>query len=70
MKLIKEKHQKGQEKFKQALEGGRNFIKKNEQAIYFAIASHISLQRAKIFLLQKMNQIQSIGSFIKNTRRV
>ena len=61
----KRKTPAGQEKFKQALVGGRDFIKKNEQAIYFAIASHISLQRAKIFLLQKMNQIQSIGSFIR-----
>ena len=61
----KRKTPAGQEKFKQALKGGRDFIKKNDRAIYFAIASHISLQRAKIFLLQKMNQIQSIGSFIK-----
>tara|TARA_Y100001973_G_C5207098_1_gene342329 strand:- start:4067 stop:5296 length:1230 start_codon:yes stop_codon:yes gene_type:complete len=61
----KRKTPKGQEKFKIALEGGNEFIKKNERAIYFAIASHISLQRAKVFLLQKMNQIQSIGSFIR-----
>ena len=61
----KRKTPAGQEKFKVALEGGRQFIKSNQSAIYMAIASHISLQRAKIFLLQKMNQIQSIGSFIK-----
>ena len=61
----KRKTPAGQEKFKVALEGGREFIKSNQSAIYMAIASHISLQRAKIFLLQKMNQIQSIGSFIK-----
>tara|TARA_Y100000592_G_scaffold16123_1_gene23832 strand:- start:9 stop:1232 length:1224 start_codon:yes stop_codon:yes gene_type:complete len=63
--IEKRKTPKGQEKFKQAYEAGRKFIKDNEKALYFAIASHISLQRAKVFLLQKMNQIQSIGSFIR-----
>mgnify|MGYP003129726584 CR=1 FL=1 len=63
--IDKRKTPKGQEKFKQAQEQGNKFIKDNKTALYFAIASHISLQRAKIFLLQKMNQIQSIGSFIK-----
>ena len=61
----KRKTPAGQKKFKQAREEGKKFIKDNKTALYFAIASHMSLQRAKIFLLQKMNQIQTIGSFIR-----
>ena len=33
--------------------------------MYFAIASHISLQRAKNFLVSKLAEIQSVGHFIR-----
>ena len=36
--------------------------------MYFAIASHITLANAKNTLLQKMNQIQSIGNFIRTSK--
>jgi hypothetical protein len=52
-------------KYRKIRDGGLNFIDSNNQAIYFTIASHISLQRAKNFLIRKMNQIQSIGQFIR-----
>ncbi len=63
--IDKRKTPKGKEKFIQSLKVGSDYIKKNKRALYFAIASHITLQRAKIFLLQKMNEIQSVGSFIR-----
>jgi hypothetical protein len=50
---------------KKYLKNGLRFIDKNKTALYFAIASHISLQRAKNFLIQKMSQIQSIGHFLR-----
>jgi len=52
-------------KYRKIRDGGLNFIDRNQQALYFAIASWISLQRAKNFLIRKMNQIQSIGQFIR-----
>ena len=33
--------------------------------MYFAIASHVTLGTAKNTLIQKMNQIQQIGHYIK-----
>jgi len=52
-------------KYRKIRDGGLDFIDKNQQALYFSIASWISLQRAKNFLIRKMNQIQSIGQFIR-----
>ena len=58
---------KGKEKFIKAKKDGLQFIDRNKQALYFAIASHITLGVAKTTLLQKMNQIQSIGNFIRTS---
>jgi hypothetical protein len=52
-------------KYRKIRDDGLNFIDKNKNGIYFAIASHISLQKAKNFLIRKLNQIQSIGHFIR-----
>ena len=56
---------KGKEKYIKAKKDGLNFIDKNRSALYFAIASHVSLANAKNFLIQKLSQIQSIGHFIR-----
>ena len=59
---------KGKEKFIKAKKDGLRFVKANQTAIYFAIASHITLGVAKNTLLQKMNQIQSIGHFLRTPK--
>ena len=41
------------------------FIDRNKQALYFAIASHVTLQNAKNFLVSKLSEIQSIGHFLR-----
>lgn len=56
---------KGKEKYIQAKKDGLKFIDKSRNALYFAIASHVSLGNAKNFLIQKLSQIQSIGHFIR-----
>ena len=56
---------KGKDKFIKAKRDGLQFIDKNRSALYFAIASHVSLGNAKNFLIQKLSQIQSIGHFIR-----
>ena len=58
---------KGKEKFIKAKKDGLQFIDRNKQALYFAIASHITIGVAKQTLLQKMNQIQSIGNFLRTS---
>ena len=59
------KTDKGKEKFIQQKKVGLQFIDRNKQALYFAIASHISLGNAKNFLILKLNQVQSIGHFLR-----
>ena len=44
---------KGKEKYIKAKKDGLNFIDKNRSALYFAIASHVSLGNAKNFLNTK-----------------
>jgi len=57
--------QETKKKYRDIRDSGLDFIDKHQSALYFTIASWISLQRAKIFLIKKMNQIQSIGQFIR-----
>lgn len=54
-------------KYRKIRDGGLDYIDKNKSSIYFAIATHISLQRAKNFLIRKLNQIQSIGHFMRTS---
>ena len=58
---------RGKEKFIKAKKDNLQFIDRNRSALYMAIASHITLGNAKNTLLQKMNQIQSIGNFIRTS---
>jgi hypothetical protein len=62
------KTDKGKEKYIKAKAEGLRFIDRNQTALYFAIASHITLGNCKTTLLQKMNQIQSIGHFIRTSK--
>ena len=57
----------GKQKFIQAKKDNLKFIDKNQTALYFAIASHVSLGTAKNFLVSKLSQIQSIGHFLKTS---
>jgi len=57
----------GKQKYKDLLKTNLQFIDKNQNALYFAIASHVSLGNAKNFLISKLAQIQSIGHFIRTS---
>jgi hypothetical protein len=61
------KSDKGKQKYKDILETNLNFIDKNRQSLYFAIASHVTLQNAKNFLVGKLSEIQSIGHFLRTS---
>ena len=61
------KQEKTKEKYKEILEAGMKILRPNRQGLYFAIATYITLQRAKSLLLSKLNQIQSIGSFMRTS---
>ena len=55
----------GKKKYKDMLEKNLKLIDKNKQALYFCIASHVTLQNAKNFLVSKLSEIQSIGHFLR-----
>src|SRR5210317_754393 len=59
------KTEAGKKKYKDALEKNMTFIYRNKQTLYFAIASHVTLQNAKNFLVSKLSEIQSIGHFLR-----
>lgn len=52
-------------KYEQIRNEGLRFIDSYSDEIYFAIASYVTLQRVKNFLVNKMNQIKSIGTFLQ-----
>jgi hypothetical protein len=62
------KTESGKQKYRDILNTNLRFIDRNKQALYFAIASHVTLQNAKNFLISKMNEIQSIGHFLKTSK--
>ena len=68
MEIDNRKTPRGKERFIKAKKDNLQFIDRNRTALYFAIASHITLANAKNTLLQKMNQIQSIGNFIRTSK--
>ena len=65
MEIDNRKTEKGKQPYIQKRKEGLQFIDRNRSALYFAIASHITLGNAKDTLLRKMNQIQSIGHFLR-----
>lgn len=63
--IDKRKTQAAKDRFSKMRNEGLKFIDRYESQIYFAIASYVTLQRAKDYLVNKMNQIKSIGTFIQ-----
>ena len=59
------KSDKGKQKYKDILQKNLKFIDRNRPSLVMAIASHVTLQNAKNFLVSKMSEIQSIGHFLK-----
>ena len=58
--MSKKKTANAKKKYEMIRNDGLRFIDSNENDIYFAIASYVTLQRVKNFLVSKMNQIKSI----------
>ena len=63
--ISKRKTQSAKDRFNAQRDEGLKFIDRYENEIYFAIASYVTLQKTKNYLVNKMNQIKSIGTFIQ-----
>ena len=61
------KSDKGKQKYKDILKTNLKFIDRNRNPLIMAIASHVTLQNAKNFLINKMSEIQNIGHFLKTS---
>ena len=63
--ISKRKTKSAKDRFNLIRNDGLKFIDRYENQIYFAIASYVTLQRTKNYLVNKMNKIKSIGTFIQ-----
>ena len=52
-------------KYKDIQTQGVRFIKGNTDGLYFALATYLSLQKAKLILMDKLRSVQSIGTFLR-----
>ena len=59
------KTQATKQKYEEILEAGMKILRPNREGLYFAIATYITFQSAKSVLLNKLNRIQKIGSFLR-----
>ena len=57
----------GKQKYKDILKKNTQYIDRNKNALVMAIASHVTLQNAKNFLINKMSEIQSVGHFLRTS---
>jgi hypothetical protein len=53
------------QKYEEIREVGMRILRADREGLYFAIATYITLQSAKAVLMRKLNNIQSIGSFLR-----
>ena len=56
------------QKYEEIKEAGMKILRANREGLYFAIATYITFQSAKKVLLNKLNNIQSIGSFLRTKK--
>ena len=53
------------QKYEEIREVGMRIIRADREGLYFAVATYITFQSAKTVLMNKLNNIQSIGSFLR-----
>jgi len=59
------KTQAAKQKYEEIKEKGMKILRADREGLYFAIATYITFQSAKTVLMNKLNSIQSIGSFLR-----
>ena len=59
------KTQAAKQKYEEIREKGMKILRADREGLYFAIATYITFQSAKAVLMKKLNNIQSIGSFLR-----
>ena len=62
------KTQAAKQKYEEIKEKGMKIIRADREGLYFAIATYITFQSAKRVLMNKLNSIQGIGSFLRTNK--
>jgi hypothetical protein len=52
-------------KYVKIQEDGLKFIESNKRAIYFTIASYLNLQSAKSIVIEKLEKVKTLGTFLR-----
>jgi len=63
--IASKKTKTAQDKYLQIKTNGLKFISSNQSQIYFAVASYMNLQKCKDFVIRKLQQVNTIGTFLK-----
>jgi len=62
------KTQAAKQKYEEIREVGMKILRADREGLYFAIATYITFQSAKAVLMNKLNNIQGIGSFLRTNK--
>ena len=63
--IEKKKTERTKKKYQDMKDMGLKFIQANQRPIYITIASYMNLQEAKVFVIRKLEQVKSLGTFLK-----
>jgi hypothetical protein len=61
------KSDKGKEKYQKMLKDSNKELKRYKNEIYFAFATYLAIREAKMIVVQQLNKIQGIGTFLKTS---
>ena len=64
--IASKKSEKGKEKYIEMKRNGLAFIAKYETEIYFTVASYISVRAAKKMVIDQLNKVKEIQTFVDN----
>ena len=59
------KSDKGKEKYQKMLKDSNKELKRYKNEIYFAFATYLAIRDAKMIVVDQLNKIQGIGTFLK-----
>ena len=63
--IASKKTTKTKDKYKQVRDNTLKFISANQNSLYMTIASYYNLQAAKQFIINKLQKVNSLGTFLK-----
>ena len=63
--IDKKKMKSTKDKYLELKNKGLKFINDNQQAIYMTVASYMNLQAAKNFMIRKLQQVNTFGTFLR-----